>query len=845
MRRGTLRIYLGAAPGVGKTFAMLNEGCRRKARRSADVVIGYVETHGRPATAEQIRDLEVVPRCTIEHRGARFEEMDLDAVLARHPDVALVDELAHSNVSGSRNAKRWEDIDELLTAGIDVISTLNVQHLESLNDMVRAITGATQHETVPDGWVRGADQVELVDMSPEALRRRMAHGNIYQPEKVDAALGNYFRVGNLTALRELALLWVADRVEESLQGYMATHGITASWGTRERVVVALTGSPGGDHLIRRAAQMAGHRHGELLGVHVSTTDGLAADDPEALQRHRRLLIEVGGTYHDTSAADVAEGLVGFAASEHGTQLVLGASGRSRWAELFRGSVINRVVRLAHGIDVHVITSGGDGGAQATPLPRLPRLAALPPRRRALGILMATVGLPLLTAVLAARREDVGLGSVLLLYLALVVVVGAIGGAWPAIGTALLGSLLVNWYFSPPLHRFTVAETENVLAIVVFLGVALVVAFLVDQAARTKAQAVRAQAEARALADVAAAFSDSRDPLPTLVETIRATFDLDAVAVLRPEGDGWRAEASCGDPVPGAPDQATASFPLDGGGSLALVGRPLARDDRLVLDAFTARVAEALTTRSLQAEASHAVALGQANELRTALLAAVSHDLRTPLASIKASATSLLQPDVQFSQEDTRELLTTVDEEVDRLNTLVGNLLDMSRLQTGSLRLVLRPVGLEEVVPTALLSLPPQAVPPHVEVPEDLPRVHADAALLERVVANIVANATTHASCEHPVRIEAGAVPGAVDLRVVDRGPGIRPAERDAATQPFQRLGDSPRGNGVGLGLAVAKGFTEAMGGELTLEDTPGGGLTVILRLAAAETDAAVASHPAP
>jgi len=285
----------------------------------------------------------------------------------------------------------------------------------------------------------------------------------------------------------------------------------------------------------------------------------------------------------------------------------------------------------------------------------------------------------------------------------------------------------------------------------------------------------------------------------------------------------------------APAAATAVFRLDGGGSLVLVGRALVGDDRLVLGAFTARAAEALGKRRLRADAAHAAALGEANQLRTALLASVSHDLRTPLASIKASATSLLQPDVQFSAGDTHELLETIDEEVDRLNSLVGNLLDMSRLQTGAVQLALRPVGLEEVVPTALVSLPPQAVRPVVEVPEDLPRVQADAALLERVVANVVANALTHASGTHPVRIEAGVVPGAVDLRIVDRGPGIRSADRAAATQPFQRLGDAPRGNGVGLGLAVAKGFTEAMGGELTFEDTPGGGLTVVLRLTTAPT----------
>jgi len=445
MKRGTLRIYLGAAPGVGKTYAMLNEGWRRQHRGTADVAVGYVESHGRVATAEQVRDLEVVPRRTIEHRRTSFEEMDVDAVLARRPDVALVDELAHTNVPGSRNAKRWQDIDELLAAGIDVISTLNVQHLESLNDVVLAITGTKQQETVPDGWVRVADQVELVDMSPEALRRRMAHGNIYRPEKVDAALGNYFRVGNLTALRELALLWVADRVEESLQGYMEAHGISASWTARERIVVALTGSPGGDHLIRRAAQMSGHRHGDLLGVHVGAADGLTSGAPHDLDAQHQLLLEVGGTYHEVSGDGVAETLAAFAAAEHATQLVLGASGRSRWVELVRGSVINRVTRLAEGIDVHVITTGQQAGGRVGALPRAPRLAELSSGRRLSSALLASAGLPLLTIALTAHRDNISIGSVLLLYLALVVALAAIGGLWPAVGAAVVASLVVNWY----------------------------------------------------------------------------------------------------------------------------------------------------------------------------------------------------------------------------------------------------------------------------------------------------------------------------------------------------------------------------------------------------------------
>ncbi|TML17843.1 MAG: histidine kinase, partial [Actinobacteria bacterium] len=357
MARGVLRVYLGAAPGVGKTYAMLDEGWRRK-ERGTDVVIGVIETHNRPSTIAQIRDLEIVPRRRVEYRGAMLEEMDLEAVLARRPHVALVDELAHTNVPGSRNEKRWQDIEELLNAGINVVSTVNIQHLESLNDVVEKITGIAQRETVPDAFVRQADQIELVDMSPEALRRRMAHGNIYTPERIDAALGNYFRPGNLSALRELALLWVADRVEDTLQQYLEDYGVAGAWETRERVVVAMTGAPSGDALIRRAARMAARNKGELRGVRVIASDGLApTGSNDHLSSQRRLLKELGGTYHEVTGDDVATALVEFARAERATQLVLGATRRSRRQELLGGSVIGRVLRMAGSLDVHVIATG--------------------------------------------------------------------------------------------------------------------------------------------------------------------------------------------------------------------------------------------------------------------------------------------------------------------------------------------------------------------------------------------------------------------------------------------------------------------------------------------------------
>src|SRR5882757_966306 len=399
--RGQLRIYLGAAAGVGKSYAMLSEGHRR-AERGADVVVAFAETHGRPQTAALIEGLEVIPRKKLAYRGSEWEEMDTDAVLIRKPQIALVDELAHTNVPGSRHEKRWQDVGELLDAGIDVISAVNIQHLESVTDVVEQITGVPQRETVPDAVVRAAGQVELVDMTAEALRRRMAHGNIYPPEKIDAALTNYFRAGNLTALRELALLWLADKVDEGLQRYRAEHNITSTWEARERVVVALTGGQEGETLIRRGARIAARSTGgDLLAVHVTRSDGLTGADPAALAGQRRLTESLGGTYHQVVGDDIPEALLSFARAENATQLVLGASRRSWLSALLTGPGFGaRTIRGSGDIDVHIVTHGQMGRGRGL-LPR--SRGGLTLRRRLAGYALAVVLCPLLTLILASLR----------------------------------------------------------------------------------------------------------------------------------------------------------------------------------------------------------------------------------------------------------------------------------------------------------------------------------------------------------------------------------------------------------------------------------------------------------
>ena len=554
-----------------------------------------------------------MPRHTVLYRGSGFEEMDVDAIVARAPEVALVDELAHTNVPGSRNEKRWQDIEELLDAGIDVISTVNVQHLESMNDVVEQITGIKQRETIPDAIVRSADQIEIVDMTPQALRRRMAHGNIYPAEKVDASLANYFREGNLGALRELALMWVADRVDEALEAYREAHGIARPWETRERVLVAITGAPGGDDVIRRAARMAARTRGELLGVHVRPADGLRGPPGEDLAEQRTLLQELGGEYHELASADAATALVEFARSENATQIVLGASRQSRWTHLLRGSVINNVIRASDSIDIHVISSEGvdeterersDVPAASEPGRRRPRLLAVSPRRRMIAWIVAVVAPPLMTLALANVRGTLTLPSDLLIFLLVVVVVAALGGFVPAFVCAISGFLLANWYFTPPYYEFTISEGENLVALVIFLLVGGVVSLLVATASRRTAEAAQARAEAETLAALSGTLSASDDPLPQLVAQLRLAFDADGVAVLGAgaDGDGWQVLAGVGDHVPGNPDEADVVMPLHGTEVLVLKGEHLGDDDREVLRAFGGQVALAVQQRELKADA---------------------------------------------------------------------------------------------------------------------------------------------------------------------------------------------------------------------------------------------------
>jgi len=838
--RGQLRVYLGAAPGVGKTYAMLGEA-RRRAGRGTDVVVGYVETHGRARTAALLEGLEVIPRRTVTYRDSAFTELDVDAVIARGPQVVLIDELAHTNIPGSRNAKRWQDIEEILDAGIAVISNVNIQHLESLNDVVQQITGVAQRETVPDEVVRRADQVELVDMAPEALRRRMAHGNIYPPEKIDASLANYFRVGNLTALRELALLWVAGQVDEQLERYRADHGIAGTWEARERVVVALSGGPEGDTLIRRAARIAARTKGaDLIAVHVTPSHGLADAGPAHLARQRILAESLGGTYHQVVGDDIPHALLDFARGVNATQLVLGVSRRGRLAQVLARGVGMTTTALSGPIDVHMVTH-----EQARQGRRhLPPARGLTMRRRLAGFTVAAAGLPLATVLLASLRGQLSLASDILTVMVVVVAAAIVGGFWPGIAAAVAGFLLLNYYFTQPYHTFAISHPDDVLALAVFVVVAAAVSAVVGLAARRTREAARAGADAEVLFNLAGNVLRGEHALITLLDRLRETFGQDSVTLLehhpgtpltparQHDPASWQVVATVGGEPCTAPDEGDTGIPVGEDLAVVLRGRPLPAADRRILEAFAAQAAAALRQQRLAEEAERTRPLAKADQMRTALLSAVSHDLRTPLSSAMAAVESLANPDITWTGDERAELVMIAKESLERLDRLVANLLDMSRLQAGVLGVHAEPLAMAEIIPRVLDDLGPQGRRIRVSLPDDLPEVLADPGLLERILANLAANAVRYSPAGEHVLLTASSHNHRVDLRIADRGPGIPPAERASVFQPFQRLGDRDNRTGVGLGLALARGLTEAMNGTLVPDETPGGGLTMILTLPA-------------
>ena len=823
MERGKLRVYLGAAPGVGKTFAMLDEAHRRR-ERGTDLVVGLIETHGRANTIKALGDLEVLPRKLVSYKGAELEEMDLDGILARSPEVVLVDELAHTNIPGSVNEKRWQDVNRIRDAGIDVITTVNIQHLESLNDVAESITGVRQQETVPDAVVRGADQIELIDMSPQSLRRRMAHGNVYGAEKVDAALSNYFREGNLTALRELALLWLADRVDEGLDRYREQHDIKGTWATRERIVAAVTGGPDSITLMRRAARIASRRAGgKWLALYVTRQDGLSGISPDRLAVMREKAEALGGTFHTIVGDDPAEAILDFAHAENADQIIIGTSRRTRISTLIRPGIGERVVAAAGDIDVHIVTHAD---ARSMRLRSRAPQATLSLKRKVWGFGFAVITPP---AISLALKGNSGLHETMpesMALMAAVVVTALIGGLLPAILAALISGFLLNLLFATPLHSLAIADPGNAVSIVVFVLVGIAVSLVVDQSARRTADARRARAQANALTVLSHSLLNSGHDVTGLLTSACEVFTATGAAIIREDADGTTVMIASHGDAPENLDAADISTELDESTYLVLRGGNQAASERGLLNAYAAYAKVMAERQEALSADGERIRLAELDRTRTALLAAVSHDLRSPLAAVKASVSSLRDTNISFSAEDQAALLETIEQASDRLNALVTNLLDMSRISTQAVIAYTTEVNLALAIQHAVAPLSARESF-HIDIDPNLV-VMADPGLIDRVLGNICENSVKYTPEGTKVRIDAALASDRVIIRIADTGPGITDKDRERIFAPFQRLGDVPQGDGVGLGLAVARGLAEAMDATIGVDDTPGGGLTFVL-----------------
>lgn len=818
MPRGRLRVYLGVGPGVGATHAMLDEA-RRRAGRGTDVVVGVLELPDRPGLSTLAEGLP---------RTGDGRRLDPQALLARRPQLVVVDDLAEPSDPGQPGRSRWQDLDMLLDAGIDVVATVEVRAITSLADVVAELTGRRPERSVPDAVLHEAAQVELVDMTPDALRRRLAHGGLRAATELDATAAALFHPHTLAALRQLALAWLLDAVTRHAPGEGPVSG-----ELHERIVVGLSGGPQSQRVLDRATRLRSRLPaGRLLAVHVVRSAAYPDAGSEGGETLRLAAERAGATFQQVLGTDVPAALLQVASAERATQVLVGVSDRDRRGWRARGSVASRLLATATDADIHVVaTDQGQAGAAATPLGAADD--GLSRRRRLGGYLAAVLLPPGATWMLQTVETWVGVAGASLALLLAVVLVALVGGLRPAVLAAVTGSTLLNYYFIPPVHTLQVAEPHNVVTLVGFVLVGTLVGAVVHRAASMTARATRATAESRTLAAVAADTIRGEDALPTLIRQVRATFAMTSASLLErptaPEAS-WTVVADAGPDAPTHPDQADLFVPAGPDLVLALTGRTVAADDQRMLRAFAAQ-AQVLRERDrLAHEAAAAARLEATEHLRDALLAAVGHDLRAPLASATTAVESLRGHEVLWSDTEREELLRTASDSLDRLGRLVSDLLDLSRLRTGSLRVIRQPVWLDEIVGPALDELGSAADLVRVVAADDVPAVLGDAALITRALVNVLSNALRYSPSDRPPTVTVSATATLAQIRVVDHGPGIPADQHERVFTPFHRFGDSGTRSGLGLGLALSRGLMEALGGTLEPEETPSGGLTMVLSL---------------
>ncbi len=845
--RGRLKIFLGAAPGVGKTYEML-QSAQAKRREGVDVAIGIVEPHGRRETEALLDGLETIPRQQVEYKGHLLAEMDLDAILKRRPQLVLVDELAHTNAPGTRHPKRYLDVEELIAAGIDVFATLNIQHVESLNDVIARITRIRVRETVPDSVLDQADDIEVVDLSPEDLIKRLNEGKVYVPQQAERAVRHFFSTGNLTALRELALRRTAQRVDEQLLSHMREHAISGPWPAGERVLVCVSEAPSAAGLIRYARRVADRLRVPWTAIYVETarTQRLNNAERDRVADHLRLAERLGGSTITIPGRSIADELVAYARDNNITQIVIGKSARSRWFEIVHGSVVRELMRKSGQISLHVISGDAEVPVPAkTVATRPPETVRLGPYLGSAGAVAIALGIGLLL------KEFVAVQSISLVFLTAVLASAVGWGLLPSLFACVLSMLVYNFFFLPPLYTLTVADPENVVALFFFLIVAVIVSNLT---AATRRQVVTARARAKTTAELYA-FSRKVAGIGALDDLLWATaYQIAAMlkvrtVLLMPIKDGEGLEVASGYPPEDRLDDADMAAArwswehnhpagrgadtLPGGKRLFLplrtgsgpvgvlgidretAGPLLTPDERRLLDALADQAAVAIERISLAKGLDEARVLAETERLRAALLTSLSHDLRTPLASIIGAVSSLRSYPEKYGAEQREELLATLQDEAERLNRFVANLLDMTRLESGAIALQIDPIDVAEIIGAALRRAASVLARHNVEVTiePELPMLRLDAVLFEQVLFNLLDNAAKYSPAGSGIEVRASRDGERVEIEIVDEGPGIPPADFERIFDKFYRVqAQDRRRAGTGLGLAICRGFVEALGG---------------------------------
>jgi len=851
-RVGKLRIFVGAAPGVGKTYEMLQQAQARK-KDGYDVVVGIVETHGRKETEALLSGLEVIPRRNVEYKGAHLTEMDLDAVIARHPQIVLVDELAHTNAEGSRHPKRYLDVEELMSYGIDVYTTVNIQHIESLNDVVAQITHVRVRETVPDAVFDRADAVELVDLTPDDLIERLKEGKVYVPKQAEHALQHFFSPANLTALRELALRRTAERVDEQLLSEMQAHAIQGPWPAGERIVVCISEDPRCAGLVRYAKRLADRLHGPWTALYIEGRRAvqLSEEERDRIADTLRLAETLGGEPVTLPAGNrsIADDVIGYAHTHNVTQIIIGKSTRPRWFEMLHGSVVHDLVRRSGNISVHVIAGDQLSGQ---PVPKKSLRTSEEKGGFELGpYFFATLAVAAALGAAELVNYWIGVENVDLVFLAAIVGIAVRFGLLPSLFASVVSALCYNFFFLPPIYTLTIADPHNIAAFALFTLVAVVVSHV---AARGRLQALTAQTRVRTVESLYS-FSRKLAGTGTLDDVLWATafqtammLQVRAVLLLPEKGmlqvksgyppedmlddadlaaakwsfENNRAAGHGSDTLPGAK---RLFLPMrTGRGAIGVIGIDsdktgpwLTPDQRRLLDALADQGALAIERVQLVENMDRVQRTAETERLRTALLTSISHDLKTPLASVLGSASTLRELNEKLTDSEQAELLSTIIEESERLNRFIANLLDMTRLESGAVAPKLAPHDVSEIIGSTLQRttkiLRNHSV--RLDLATDVPMVSVDPVLFEQVLFNLLDNAAKYAGSGTTVFIRTWRDRDSVVLQILDEGEGIPPDDLEHIFDKFYRVPKADQIRpGTGLGLAISRGFVEAMNGTI-------------------------------